>query len=93
VYQHHKVEEDKDQLTKEVVKNYLCKFRALIIRMLIFCGEPVIAFFQHQVFIHSLIKQHTLVLEINVQGYSKAFGRTSTLLSKPEGMFQTDEDS
>jgi len=33
-----------------------------------------------------------LVLEISVPGFSKAYSRTRALLSKPEGMFETDED-
>jgi len=79
-------------LTKEVVKNYLLKFSALIIRWAMFCGKPVITFFQHQIVFQSLIKQSTLVLEISVQGFSKSLDRTGTLLSKPEGMFKTNED-
>ena len=57
-----------------------------------FFSEPVITPFQHQVVFQSLIKQHMLVLDISVQGISKALSRTRALLNKPEGMFKTDED-
>jgi len=33
-----------------------------------------------------------LVLEINVEGFSKTFSRTGALMSKPKGMFKTDKD-
>ena len=33
-----------------------------------------------------------VVLEIGLQDVSEAFGRTRASLSKPEGMFKTDED-
>jgi len=57
-----------------------------------FCGEPVMTSFQHQVVFQSFINHHALVLEINGQGCSKGLGRTGALLSKPEGMFKTNED-
>jgi hypothetical protein len=62
-------------------------------RWAIFCGEPITAPFQHQVVFQSLINQHVLVLKISIQGLSKGLGRTGALLSKPEGMFKTDEYS
>ena len=57
-----------------------------------FHGEPVITPLQDQVVFQSLMKQHMLVLEISVEGISKALSRTGALLNKPEGMFKTDED-
>jgi len=78
---------------KEVVKNYLLKLNTLIVRWAIFCGEPVITLLQCQVVFQYFIKHCMLVLEISGQSFSKAFGRTTAMLSKPEGMFQADEDS
>jgi len=57
-----------------------------------FCGEPVTAPLQHQVVFQFFINHHALVLEISGQGCSKGLGRTVALLSKPEGMFKTDEN-
>ena len=77
--------------TKEVVKNYLPNFSALIVSWGIFRGDPVIAPFWGQVVFQFLIKQCMLVLEISVQGFSKALGRSRAPLGNPERMFETDE--
>ena len=79
-------------LTKEIIKNYLLKFSALIMGWVISCGEPVTTPLQHQVVFQSLIDHHVLILKISVQGFSKGLGKTGALLSKPEGMLKTDED-
>jgi len=92
LYQEDKPKKTRIGLTKEVLNDHLVKFNALIMRWVMFYDEPVIAPLQCQVVIQALIKCHTLVLEINVQGFSKAFSRTRALLSKPEGMFKTDKD-
>jgi hypothetical protein len=83
----------KMSLTKEIIKNYLLKFSALICRWVVFCGEPVTTTLQHQVVLQSLINHHVLVLKISVQGLSKGLGKTQALLNEPEGMFKADEDS
>ena len=80
-------------LTKEVVKNYLPKFNTLIERWVMFCCEPIATLLQCQVVLQFSIKEHMLFLDICVQGFNKAISRTGATLSKPEGMFKTDEDS
>ena len=80
-------------LTKEVIKYYLPKFRALIIRWVIFCCEPIIALLLCQVVLQFLIKECTLFLYVSVEGFDKAGYRTGAMPSKPEGMFKTNEDS
>jgi hypothetical protein len=80
-------------LTKEVVKNYLPKFCALIARRAMFCCEPVGALLRFQVVVQSLIKEWRLFFDISVQGLNKGFGGTGARLSKPKGMFKTNENS
>ena len=82
-------------LTKEVVKNYLPKFSTLIERWVIFDCEPIITLLQSQVVLQSLIKDSEcmFLLDISVQGFNKAVNRIGSMLSKPERMFETDEDS
>jgi len=78
---------------KEVVKNYILKLNTLIVKWVMFCDEPVITPLQCQVVFQYFIKHCMLVLEISGKSFGKAFGRTTAMLSKPEGMFKTDEDS
>jgi len=80
-------------LTKEVVKNYLLKFHALIKRRVIFCCEPVGPLRRFQVVIQPLIKECMLFFDIGVQGFNKPFSGTGARPSKPKGMFKTDENS
>ena len=80
-------------LTKKAVKNYFLAFDTLFFRWAISCGKPVIAPFWHQVVFQFLIEQCMVALEIHVQGISKALAKTRALLSKPEGMFKTDDHS
>jgi hypothetical protein len=80
-------------LTKEVVKNYLAKFCALIGRRVMLCCEPVGALLRFQVVIQPLIKEWRLFFDIDVQGLNKAFSGTGARPSKPKGMFETDENS
>ena len=80
-------------LTKEVVKNYLPKFSTLIERWVMFCCEPIITLLQCQVVLQFLIKECTLLPDICVKGFDKASSKTGAMLSKPEGMFETNEDS
>ena len=79
--------------TKKVVKNYLLKFCALMDRRAKFYCEPVGALRRFQVVIQPLINDCTLVFDIGVQGFNKAFGGAGARLSKPKGMFETDENS
>ena len=80
-------------LTKEVVKNYLPKFCALMERRIIFCCEPVGALHWFQVVIQSLIKECMLFFGIGVEGFNEAFSGTGAGLSEPKGMFKADENS